>query len=396
MMAEDMNHFTQPLLHWFDQHGRKDLPWQHPRSPYRVWISEIMLQQTQVKTVLPYFERFMQRFPTLQALSEASVDDVLSYWSGLGYYSRGRNLHKTAQVIMKTYEGHFPQTLEELIKLPGVGPSTAAAISSLAFDAPNPILDGNVKRVLARYFMLTDTKRFLEYAQRCMPQTRCADYTQAIMDLGALCCRPRQPNCPSCPLQQHCQAYQNRCVDTYPVRVTKQPLPVKEAAFFLLYHDDERGEPILYLEKRPDTGIWGGLWCLPTCPGSVSPENFLQDRFGLLAPTDKRHENDGELIPFHRLKHTFTHFHLWLNAHSLMLREKLPDEHAFHAKEVLKLGIPKPIRTLIMRFLNALPAHHTTREDKLASIPTQVNSDPMPLGSQEEAANIHLSASNPV
>ncbi|MGL6030185.1 MAG: A/G-specific adenine glycosylase, partial [Legionella sp.] len=192
MILEDQ--FSLPLLAWYDIHGRKDLPWQLPREPYPVWISEIMLQQTQVQTVIPYFNRFMARFPTVAALAEANEDDVLSLWSGLGYYSRARNIHRTAKLIHDNYTGCFPTDLPRLIELPGIGPSTAAAILSQAHNLPTAILDGNVKRVLARFFLVDGPteqaavkKKLWELADACMHQERCADYTQAIMDLGATC-----------------------------------------------------------------------------------------------------------------------------------------------------------------------------------------------------------------
>lgn len=349
-----MNNFTTPLLEWFDLYGRKDLPWQNPRTPYRVWVSEIMLQQTQVKTALPYFERFITRFPSLKTLSNATVDEVLSYWSGLGYYSRGRNLHKTAQLLCDEYQGIFPQTLSELTQLPGIGPSTAAAIASLAFQQPTPILDGNVKRVLARHFMLkgvpnnkTNEKQFLDYAAQCMSQTRCADYTQAIMDLGALCCKPKRPHCEICPLQQTCLAYQNQCIDAYPERGAKKSLPTKHANFFLFYRSTAQEELSFYLEKRPNHGIWGGLWCLPHCPATET--RYLEDTFEL---------SEVNPLLFHSLKHTFTHFHLEIEAHAIALNNTPPSLHHeqwFTSHQLFTLGIPKPVRTLIMRFLEHQP-----------------------------------------
>ena len=205
--------FSLPLLEWFNCHGRKDLPWQHPRSAYRVWISEIMLQQTQVKTVIPYFNHFIAKFPDIQQLAHAYEDRVLAQWSGLGYYSRARNLHKTAKIICEKYKGEFPRELADLIALPGIGPSTAAAIASQAFNQATPILDGNVKRVLCRYFLIDGwpehssvKQKLWQLAKECMPTERCADYTQAIMDLGATRCTARNPDCANCPLQYTCLA----------------------------------------------------------------------------------------------------------------------------------------------------------------------------------------------
>ncbi|WP_019217249.1 A/G-specific adenine glycosylase [Legionella tunisiensis] len=215
--------FSNLLLAWFDLHGRKDLPWQHPRSAYRVWISEIMLQQTQVKTVIPYFNRFIDSFPDVWQLAKASEDQVLAHWSGLGYYSRARNLSQTAKIICEKYAGEFPLALVDLVALPGIGPSTAAAIASQAFNQPTAILDGNVKRVLCRYFLIEGwpeqsaiKQRLWQLANQCMPRQRCADYTQAIMDLGATCCTVRQPNCASCPIQKTCLANIHHKTAFYP------------------------------------------------------------------------------------------------------------------------------------------------------------------------------------
>jgi len=224
-----LQNFTRPLLTWFGEHGRKDLPWQHPRSAYRVWISEIMLQQTQVKTVIPYFLRFLARFPDIKTLAQADEDDVLSCWSGLGYYSRARNLHKTALIIAENFKGQFPDDIKELVQLPGIGDSTAAAIASLAYNKPTAILDGNVKRVLSRYFQVRGLsqqsavkQKLMTIANQCMSHDFCADYTQAIMDLGATCCTVKTPACTRCPLQTTCGAYKNNQVADYPEKKPKK------------------------------------------------------------------------------------------------------------------------------------------------------------------------------
>ncbi|AHE67433.1 A/G-specific adenine glycosylase [Legionella oakridgensis ATCC 33761 = DSM 21215] len=226
---EIYEHFTLPLLQWFHQYGRKDLPWQIPGNAYAVWISEIMLQQTQVRTVIPYFLRFMNTFPTLRTLACASEDQVLAQWSGLGYYSRARNLHKTAKIICNDFHDYFPDDIETLMKLPGIGPSTAAAIASLAFNKPTAILDGNVKRVLCRYFLIAGsmeqtsvTRQLWQLAKQCMPLHDCAAYTQAIMDLGATCCTIKSPNCSNCPLHTTCLAYQTNEVAHYPHKKLKK------------------------------------------------------------------------------------------------------------------------------------------------------------------------------
>ncbi|MFZ4077298.1 MAG: A/G-specific adenine glycosylase, partial [Legionellaceae bacterium] len=262
----EVSDFTPLLLEWFVLNGRTNLPWQNPRTPYAVWISEIMLQQTQVKTVIPYFLRFMARFPDIQTLAQAPEDDVLAHWSGLGYYSRGRRLHQTAQRLLNDFDATLPMDLKTLMSLPGIGASTAAAIASLAYNQPTAILDGNVKRVLSRFFMVegdpqkaSTHKTLKTWADLCMPSFQCADYTQAIMDLGATVCTPKSPTCHTCPLQQGCKAHQHELTEHYPQKAVKKTLPHKTQLFPLIHTEDQK----IYLEKRPSKGLWGGLWCLP-------------------------------------------------------------------------------------------------------------------------------------
>lgn len=341
--------FSLPLLQWFDQYGRKDFPWQHPRSPYRVWVSEIMLQQTQVKTVIPYFNRFMTTFSDISALATASEDEVLAHWSGLGYYSRGRNLHKTAKIIHNDYEGRFPTDLHQLIKLPGIGPSTAAAIASLAFGQQTAILDGNVKRVLSRYFQVDGLinhsvvhKKLGELANACMPNHRCADYTQAIMDLGATCCTRSKPNCLGCPLQTTCLAKKNDQILNYPNKAVKKIRPTQHQTFLLLHREDN----VIYLEKRPPTGIWGGLWCLPAIDTATCPLTHVIDRYGIKTELPK------DLLT---IKHSFSHFHLRINALSLQTLGTTPllaetCGRWFSQAELTSLGLAKPIDMILKHF----------------------------------------------
>lgn len=348
-MIIDYKEFSNPLLAWFDLHGRKDLPWQHPRSAYRVWISEIMLQQTQVKTVLPYFIRFITRFPDIQTLALAPEDDVLAHWSGLGYYSRARNLHKSAKMIQTEFQGEFPNELDTLLKLPGVGESTAAAIASLAFNKSTAILDGNVKRVLSRYFLVaglpTDAyvkKTLWALANACMPLTRCADYSQAIMDMGATCCTSKKPDCISCPLKRNCLAYKNNVVGDYPFKKIKKSLPTKHQQFLLLHTKQNR----IYLEKRPPTGIWGGLWCLPSIDANICPTQYINQTYALDTQTPK------ELL---KIKHTFSHFHLHILAWSLESKPRsnmVAEETGgwFDIQEIAGLGIAKPVSLIIEAF----------------------------------------------
>jgi A/G-specific adenine glycosylase len=352
--------FTTALLSWFDQHGRKNLPWQNPRTPYFVWVSEVMLQQTQVKTVIPYFLKFIKRFPTLKALANATEDEVLAYWSGLGYYSRGRNLPKTAHLITTEFKGIFPSNLKQLTTLPGIGDSTAAAIASLAFNQPAAILDGNVKRILSRYFLIAGNpnasaikQSFLKHATSCLSSTRAADYTQAIMDLGALICTPRKPACHICPVQAHCQAYAKQLTEHYPEKAPKKALPTREAQFILM-HSQTRS--VIYLEKRPSKGLWGGLWSLPSLDKNACAITHIQETHGLQIQTN---------LPLPFIKHTFTHFKLHLYPRALCVHtdtthQILPENGRWiHISSLNTLGLAKPIRTIIEQFIStdvALPA----------------------------------------
>ncbi len=236
MNLDYKTNFTHPLMAWYNRHGRKNLPWQNPRNPYKVWISEIMLQQTQVKTTIPYFEKFITRFPDIASLAAAELDEVLSHWAGLGYYRRAHHLHQAAKILQKEYLGIFPKDAQQILALPGIGRTTAAAIASLAFDQPLAIMDGNVKRVLSRYFLATTNHQLWDLAQACMATTQCGDYTQAIMDLGALCCTSKNPQCQQCPLHKHCKAYQQNIVQDYPQKKPKKNLPTQQQHFLVLYN----------------------------------------------------------------------------------------------------------------------------------------------------------------
>ncbi|MZR62619.1 A/G-specific adenine glycosylase [Alcanivorax sp. DP30] len=296
--------FSQALLDWYDQFGRQDLPWQHPRTPYQVWISEIMLQQTQVSTVIPYFQRFMDRFPDVKTLALAEQDEVLHLWTGLGYYARARNLHKCAKQLLENYRGEFPTTVEEVSTLPGIGRSTAGAILAQSRGVRAPILDGNVKRVLSRLHSVEGwpgkkpvENRLWELAEHYTPDERLADYTQAIMDLGATLCRRGKPDCNACPLNKGCSAYANGNPQDFPGRKPKKVLPVRTTTMLILR--DEQGR--VWLEQRPAQGIWGGLWCFPQTETTDEAGEALKAR-ALRARTVAQHL-DG-------FRHTFSHFHL--------------------------------------------------------------------------------------
>ena len=258
--------FSELLLDWWDKHGRKNLPWQHPRSPYRVWVSEIMLQQTQVKTVIPYFNRFMERLPDIPSLAETSTDEVLSLWSGLGYYARARNLQKAARLCVENHAGELPITPEALLALPGIGESTANAIYSQAWNQPAVILDGNVKRVLSRYFAVDGWpgkadvhKKLWNIAADLLPKNRGADYSQATMDLGATLCTRSKPECIACPVQKNCRARQQGSVHLFPAKRPRLKVTKKTFQMVILINDNNE----VLLERRPPSGIWGGLWSLP-------------------------------------------------------------------------------------------------------------------------------------
>ena len=296
--------FAESLLCWYQQNGRHDLPWQKDKSIYRTWVSEIMLQQTQVATVLPYFERFILRFPEINSLAQASQDDVLLHWAGLGYYSRARNLHKSAKILIETHQGQFPTRYDEVLALPGIGPSTAGAILAQARGQRHAILDGNVKRVVARYQAVDGwtgqqkvEKQLWHWAETYTPEEGVADYTQAIMDLGATVCTRSSAKCDICPLNENCQAFLHGRVDELPTRKPKKSLPVRKKRFLIIRNT--QGEYLM--EKRPPTGIWGGLWSLPELAMEQSVDKTIKHNWQLTV-------NDYSDLPI--LRHTFSHFHL--------------------------------------------------------------------------------------
>jgi A/G-specific adenine glycosylase len=259
-----MSNFPGRVLRWYEQHGRKHLPWQR-RDAYCVWVSEIMLQQTQVQTVIPYFERFMRSFPSVVALADADIDTVLDHWSGLGYYARARNLHSAARTVRDQHDGDFPKRFDDVVALPGIGRSTAGAIMALAYGERYPILDGNVKRVLARHGAIagwpgkTDVAETLwRAAEEYLPQSGVREYTQAMMDLGATVCTRSRPQCDACPVHANCAARAAGTIDQYPGRKAKKTKPLKETTMVLAVSGG-----FIYLERRPPAGIWGGLWSLP-------------------------------------------------------------------------------------------------------------------------------------
>ena len=307
--------FASRILAWFDAHGRTQLPWQRAVSPYRVWVSEIMLQQTQVATVIPFYERFMARFPTVRDLASASEDEVLHQWSGLGYYARARHLHRAAKLVCERYAGEFPDGLELMQTLPGVGRSTAAAVLSLANGQRETILDGNVKRVLARFFAVPGwpgsgpvVRRLWEIAETLTPDKRVAHYNQAMMDLGALVCTRGSPRCGECPLADDCAAYRSGRAHDFPGRKPSKALPERSVRMLLVR---EPAGAIL-LERRPPAGVWGGLWCLPEIAIEADPAGWCRDALKQAAAM-------GRTLPVRR--HTFSHFHLDIEPVEILLNE---------------------------------------------------------------------------
>jgi A/G-specific adenine glycosylase len=345
-----VNTLAGRLIRWQVRHGRHHLPWQRTRDPYRIWLSEVMLQQTQVATVIPYYRRFLARFPDVGSLAGAQLDDVLALWSGLGYYSRARNLHAAAQTVMESHGGRFPQTREMLASLPGVGRSTAAAIAVFAFGKREAILEGNAKRVLARHFAVRGypgekrvENRLWKLAESQLPKKDIERYTQALMDLGASVCTRSRPACANCPLRASCEARSQGKVEAYPRPRPRKPVPLKKTAMLLLLREGE-----VLLEKRPPVGLWGGLWCLPEIPPDADPRDYCRGRLGARLASTKR-------LPL--LRHGFTHFTLNITplvchvaAASPFAAE--PGQVWLPLEEAVQAAIPAPVRKL----LNSLQA----------------------------------------
>lgn len=324
--------FSRRLLAWYDDCGRKDLPWKQNPAPYRVWISEIMLQQTQVATVIPYYQRFISRFPDLSTLAGAALDDVLGLWTGLGYYARARNLHRAAQMVKEDHDGELPAILEVLVTLPGIGRSTAGAILTLALGQRHPILDGNVKRILSRQAAIEGwpgqvriEKQLWQQAEALLPRSRVADYTQALMDLGATVCTRTNPRCHSCPVSATCQAYSQGNPEAYPQPRPRKRLPLRSTLMLILHNP--QGEVLL--ERRPPTGIWGGLWSFPECPPNTDVAFWCRQQLGW------KIEHAKTWPP---LRHTFSHFAL--DIHPVVARIQRIENHIMkpHHRIWYKMG----------------------------------------------------------
>ena len=351
------NSFSERLLGWYDTHGRKDLPWQKNRTAYRVWVSEIMLQQTQVKTVIPYFNKFMASFPGVLDLANAHEDDVLHHWSGLGYYARARNLHKAAKQVRDIHNGKFPLVFDDVLALPGVGRSTAGAVLAQAEGQRHTILDGNVKRVLSRVHAVHGwtgqakvQDQLWEFAETHTPKKNLVNYTQAIMDLGATLCTRSKPRCDECPLQLECEALATDQVCLLPTPKPRKTLPVKTVRMLLL--QNTAGE--ILLEKRPPTGIWGGLWSLPEMPLEEGVALWCDDHYQLDIKT-----YDEQSV----MRHTFSHYHLDITpcrvevntpSQSVMEAErrvwyKASQNDRTEPVQALTLGLAAPVTVLLNR-----------------------------------------------
>ena len=350
-----MNDFASRLLAWFDEHGRKDLPWQRGINPYRVWVSEIMLQQTQVQTVIPYFERFMASFPDALSLANAAQDEVLAHWSGLGYYARARNLHRAAQVVRDEFGGEFPRGFDDVVALPGIGRSTAGAILSIACGQRHAILDGNVKRVLARHAAIEGwpgttsvANKLWALADEFTPHERVADYTQAIMDLGATLCTRAKPDCDRCPVATDCVARNTVTVTLFPGKKPKKDKPLKSTTMVLANVDGH-----VLLERRPEAGIWGGLWSLPEV-NECSVEEWCDDA---LAATPVATES-WEIV-----RHSFSHYDLDIQPVVVRVEPaagKVADteRETWHPLDAPPPGgIAAPVKKLIEELRNNV-AHH--------------------------------------
>jgi A/G-specific adenine glycosylase len=338
--------FAKDLLQWHAAHGRKDLPWQQDRTPYRVWVSEIMLQQTQVATVIPYYLKFMEAFPDVPALANAPVDRLLQHWSGLGYYARARNLYKAACEIRDRHGGRFPETFEEVLALPGIGRSTAGAIMALARGERHAILDGNVKRVLARYHAVGGwpgdsavSAALWRHAERHTPSVRTASYTQAIMDLGATVCTRANPACFLCPLSAGCRAYQTGRAADFPARRERKKRPLRQTHMALACCKGD-----VYLERRPPSGIWGGLWSLPEFDLEKQLLDWCRKRLNARPVRIER---------WTTLRHSFSHYHLDIRPVAIRL-DAIPEWIAdgasgiwYNYETAPAFGVAAPVMKLI-------------------------------------------------
>ena len=343
-----MGTIADAIIHWQKKHGRHDLPWQNTTDAYAIWVSEIMLQQTQVTAVIGYYAAFMQRFPDIASLANATQEQVLQSWSGLGYYSRARNLHNAAQMIVDEFNGSFPTHFDDIISLPGIGRSTAAAISTFALDLPQPILDGNVKRVFARHFLIEGwtgkpviQQQLWSIAEQENPTHNAIAYTQGLMDLGSSICTRSKPKCHVCPLQISCQALAHNKVNSLPTPKPKKALPQKETTMLIM----QMGKQVL-LEKRPQNGIWAGLWSLPEISHSEIATEAAKQQYDLAT------EPEETLQIVH---HAFTHYKLAITPQPLTVistnKQTAPNAIWMPIEEAIGAAIPTPVRNILLKLM---------------------------------------------
>jgi A/G-specific adenine glycosylase len=340
--------FAHAIMRWQRVHGRRDLPWQGTRDPYAIWLAEIMLQQTQAATVAPYYRRFRASFPDIASLAAANEDDVLRHWSGLGYYSRARNLHRAARLIVERYDGEFPRGLEDIGQLPGIGRSTAAAIAAFAYGVRGAILDGNVKRVLARHFVVDGSPgervvemRLWQLAESLVPANGIETYIQGLMDLGATVCVRRGPRCGHCPVRRTCGAYAANRVGELPVPRPRRTRPTRRTRMLVLRHGGD-----VLLERRAPVGVWGGLWSLPELDEGADPVSVVAQRFGC---------EIVRVAEFVKVRHGFTHFTLDITALVATVSRVAP--RAAHSgyvwlpiEDALGAAVPAPVRKILAPF----------------------------------------------
>lgn len=340
-----MHSLANAIITWQKQYGRHGLPWQHTQDPYAVWVSEIMLQQTQVAAVIGYYAKFLDRFPDIVRLANAEQEEVLQYWSGLGYYSRARNLHNAAQMILDNFAGEFPKQFDDIVSLPGIGRSTAAAISTFTLNNPQPILDGNVKRVFARYFGIEGwtgspaiQKQLWTIAERENPQEGAIAYTQGLMDLGATVCKRSKPKCDVCPLKTGCIAYAQGKTKLLPTPKPKKAIPQKATTMLIIRMGNE-----ILLQKRPQTGIWAGLWSLPEIEMSDIPTQAAKTVFEL----ETEAEETLDIV-----NHAFTHYKLAITPQPLTVtsnpKKVLPSTIWMHIEDAIGAAIPTPVRKILL------------------------------------------------
>ncbi len=347
-----MHKFAKKIIDWQQREGRHDLPWQDTRDPYRIWVSEIMLQQTQVGAVINYFARFMARFPDIASLASATLDDVMPYWAGLGYYARARNMHKSAQMIERDFDGTFPRQFEDVWSLPGIGRSTASAICAFAYGESRPILDGNVKRVFARYFGVEGDVRsklveetLWSIAAREAPLKNIGPYIQGQMDLGATLCIRGKPACLLCPLRRDCVAHLSGRTDALPGRGIKKQIPHRQTQMLVLISADA-----VLIEKRPPTGIWGGLWSLPETSIDADPVSAAKSRFGVTLARGRRPR------PLAQVEHGFTHYSLTIYPVEMAIgrRDAVAAEVAtiwINLADVNGAALPAPVKKIIRQLV---------------------------------------------